>query len=58
MIRQFSSLIHRHTGGLENINIPIFEVITIHRHTGGLEKEGSPNYMAIFIHRHTGGLES
>ena len=30
-------MIHRHTGGLENLQRHLFQTVRIHRHTGGLE---------------------
>ena len=35
--------IHRHTGGLENVDLANNPAQAIHRHTGGLENDGAEN---------------
>ena len=49
--------IHRHTGGLEMIQMQNAYRYNIHRHTGGLEIDDLAIFFDIPIHRHTGGLE-
>ena len=51
------SCLHRHTGGLENLEKSIVTIRQLHRHTGGLESQIKINILLIHLHRHTGGLE-